>query len=254
MAPDMKWDAALYDDKHSFVWKLAAGLLDLLQARPGERILDVGCGTGHLTAQIAETGAIPTGIDRSPDMIRQAQEKYPQLQFQVMDAREIAFAGCFDAVFSNAMLHWIQEPKRVVAGIAACLRPDGRFVAEFGGKGNNAQFLAAASRAWTRLGFAGAMPHPWFYPSLAEYASLLERHGLEATYATLFDRPTPLEDGELGLRRWMEMFGDAFLGTLSDSQRQEFKAAVETEGRPVMFHDSHWIMDYRRLRIAARRL
>ena len=250
----MKWDAALYDNKRSFVWKMAAGLLDLLNARPGERILDVGCGTGHLTAQIAATGAILTGIDQSAEMIRQAREKYPRLTFQVMDAREITFAGCFDAVFSNATLHWIREPERVVAGIARCLRPEGRFVAEFGGQGNTAQFLAAASRAWTRSGFAGAMPQPWYYPSLAEYAGMLERDGFEVTHAVLFDRPTPLEDGEQGLRHWMDMFGDAFLEGLSDSRRQEFKAAVEVEARPVLFRDSHWVMDYRRLRIAARRI
>ncbi len=252
MAQEAKWNAGLYDDKHSFVWKMAAGLLDLLAAQPGERILDVGCGTGHLTAQIAEAGALVTGIDRSPEMVRQAKEKYPDLRFQVMDAREIVLSESFDAVFSNATLHWITEPERVIAGIARSLRPGGRFVAEFGGKGNTAQFLAAGARAWSRLEFPGTMPHPWFYPSVAEYAALLEQYGVEVTYATLFDRPTPLEDGERGLRNWMDMFGGTFLGTLSDAQREQFKATVECEARPTLFRDSQWIMDYRRLRIVAR--
>ncbi|HTQ97147.1 MAG TPA: class I SAM-dependent methyltransferase, partial [Candidatus Acidoferrum sp.] len=100
------WNAGLYDDKHSFVWKMAAGLLDLLEVKPGERILDLGCGTGPLTQQIAEKGAHVVGIDRSPDMIRQAKEKYPVLPFEVMDATQISFAEPFDAVFSNATLHW----------------------------------------------------------------------------------------------------------------------------------------------------
>ncbi|HEV8074974.1 MAG TPA: class I SAM-dependent methyltransferase, partial [Candidatus Acidoferrum sp.] len=112
MADRAKWDAGLYDDKHSFVWKLAAGVLELLDARPGERILDLGCGTGHLTAKIVETGAHAMGIDRSPEMIRQAKERYPSLRFEVMDAREIALDEDFDAVFSNATLHWIKEPER----------------------------------------------------------------------------------------------------------------------------------------------
>lgn len=256
MAQNMKWNSGLYDEKHSFVWKLAAGLLDLLAAQPGERILDVGCGTGHLTAQIAQAGALVTGIDRSPDMIRQAAEKYPNLRFQVMDAREITFPGpiLFDAVFSNATLHWITEPERVIAGIARSLRPGGRFVAEFGGKGNTAQFLASASRAWARLELPGTMSQPWFYPTVAEYAGLLEQHGLEVTNAILFDRPTPLEDGELGLRNWMQMFGGSFLGALSDSQREQFIATVEREARPALFRDSQWFMDYRRLRIVAQRL
>ena len=248
-----KWDARLYDDKHSFVWKMAADLLDLLAAQSGERILDVGCGTGHLTAQIAETGALVTGIDRSPEMIRQAQGKYPDLQFQMMDAREITFNRSFDAVFSNATLHWIPEPERVITGIARCLRPGGRFVAEFGGKGNTAQFLAAAARAWSRLEFTSPLPYMWFYPSVSEYATLLENDGFEVTYAALFDRPTPLEDGEYGLRNWMDMFLGSFVEALSDSQREQFKTEVEREARPSLFRDSQWIMDYRRLRIVAQR-
>lgn len=254
MAQEMKWNSGLYDEKHSFVWKMGARVLELLAAQPGERILDVGCGTGHLTAQMAQAGALVTGIDRSPEMIRQAKEKYPDLQFQVMDAREIIFPQPFDAVFSNATLHWIREAERVIAGIARSLRPGGRFVAEFGGEGNTAQFLAAASRAWLRLGLAGALPLPWFYPSVGEYAGLLERHGFEVTHASLFDRQTPLEDGERGLRNWMEMFGSAFVEGLSDSQREQFNAAVESEARPTLFRDSQWVMDYRRLRIAANRV
>lgn len=254
MAQEMKWNSSLYDDKHSFVWKMGAGVLELLAAQPGERILDVGCGTGHLTAQIAQAGALVTGIDRSAEMIRQAKEKYPDLRFQVMDAREIIFAEAFAAVFSNATLHWIPEAERVIAGIARSLRPGGRFVAEFGGKGNTGQFLAAASRAWSHLGLAGVMRLPWFYPSVSEYADLLERQGFEVTYATLFDRPTPLEDGERGLRNWMEMFGSAFVEGFSESQREQFKAAVENEARPALFRDSQWVMDYRRLRIVANRV
>ncbi|HEV2298454.1 MAG TPA: methyltransferase domain-containing protein [Candidatus Acidoferrales bacterium] len=253
MQEQTMWNAGLYDGKHSFVWKMATGLIDLLAAQPGERILDIGCGTGHLTAQIAKTGAHVTGVDRSPEMIGRAQQEYPDLRFHVMDAREIAFPESFDAVFSNATLHWITEPERVITGIARSLRPGGRFVAEFGGKGNIAQFLAAADRAWSRLEFPATMPHPWFYPSVAEYAGLLENHGLEVTHASLFDRPTPLEDGERGLRNWMEMFVGTLVETLSSSQREQFKAAVEQEARPALFRDSQWIMDYRRLRIVANR-
>ncbi|HEV2419886.1 MAG TPA: methyltransferase domain-containing protein [Terriglobia bacterium] len=254
MGQETRWNAGLYEDKHSFVWRMTAGLLDLLNAQVGERILDVGCGTGHLTAQIAETGAFVTGVDCSREMIRQAQEKYPNLQFRVMDAREITLPESFDAVFSNAALHWIKEPERVIAGIARSLRLGARFVAEFGGKGNIAQFLAAASRAWSGLEFAGSIPHPWYYPSVAEYAGLLEQHGFEVTYATLFDRPTPLEDGERGLRNWMEMFLGALVETLPNSEREHFKTAVEREARPFLLRDSQWVMDYRRLRIVARRI
>jgi trans-aconitate methyltransferase len=252
LAEKAKWDAGLYDDKHSFVWKLAAGVLELLDAKPGERILDLGCGTGHLTARIAEAGAYVVGIDRSPEMIRQAVEKYPSLRFEVMDAREIALDGNFDAVFSNATLHWIKEPVRVIAGIKKLLSPGGRFVAEFGGKGNTRELLKAVQHAWQKLGIAGSAPHPWYYPSLAEYAGLLEQHGFEVTYATLFDRPTPLDDGERGLRNWLEMFGSAFLEGLPEITKEPLLVEIERELRPKLFRDDQWVMDYRRLRIMAK--
>lgn len=251
MATRPQWNADLYNDKCSFVWKMASGLLDLLEAKPGERILDVGCGTGHLTAQIAETGAQVIGTDASSTMIQQAREKYPSLRFEVMDAREIAFPEPFDAVFSNATLHWIKEPARVVAGIAKALRPGGRFVAEFGGKGNVKGFSEAVERAWRKVGLPGSAPSPWYYPGIAEYAELLEKHGLEVTYATLFDRPTPLEDRERGLRTWLEMFGGALAGKLSQEQRQGLMAAVEEEARPALWRNGQWVMDYRRLRVVA---
>jgi trans-aconitate methyltransferase len=249
-----KWDAGLYDDKHSFVWKLAAAALELLNARPGERILDLGCGTGHLTARIAETGAQVVGVDRSPEMIRQAKEKYPSLRFEVMDAREIELDGNFDAAFSNATLHWIKEPERVIVGIKKLLRPGGRFVAEFGGKGNTAELLKAVQHAWQKLGLAGPALRPWYYPSLAEYAGLLEKYGFEVTQAILFDRPTPLDDGERGLRNWLEMFGSAFVEGLPAAARERLLAEIERELRPKLFREGHWVMDYRRLRVAAKRL
>jgi len=249
-----QWNAGLYDEKHSFVWKMAAGLLELLAAQPGERILDLGCGTAHLTSQVAATGALVTGVDRSPEMIWQAREKYPELSFSVMDACEMEFAAPFDAVISNATLHWINQPERAILAIRKALRPGGRFVAEFGGKGNIEQFVAAMNRAWTHLGLQGKPPNPWYYPSIGEYSGLLEKHGFAVTYATLFDRPTPLDDGELGLRNWMDMFGGFILEALPESRREALKAQTEEEARPALFRDGRWVMDYRRLRIVASRI
>ena len=253
MAEKGKWDAGLYDHKHSFVWKLAEGVLELLEAKPGERILDLGCGTGHLAAKIAEAGAQVVGVDRSPEMIRQAREKYPALRFEVMDARELTLGGAFDAVFSNAALHWIKQPERVITGIGELLRPGGRFVAEFGGKGNTNELVKAVEHSWQKLGFPGPLPNPWYYPSIAEYAGLLEKNGFEVTYAILFDRPTPLDDGERGLRNWLEMFAASFTEALPDSKRGRLKEEIEERLRPNLFRDGHWVMDYRRLRIVAKR-
>ena len=131
-----KWDAKLYDAKHGFVWEKAKAVAELLAAKPGEHILDIGCGTGALTADIAAAGAEVLGVDRSAEMIAEAREKFPSLRFAVCDARTLPFANEFDAVFSNAALHWIPEAQQAVEGVVRALRPGGRLVAEFGGKGN----------------------------------------------------------------------------------------------------------------------
>jgi trans-aconitate methyltransferase len=248
---DTRWDARLYDDKHSFVWKHGAALLELLAAQPGERILDLGCGTGHLTAQIAATGAMVFGIDAAPAMIDEARRTYPALTFNVGDARDFSFPEPFDAVFSNAVLHWIKEPERVLACINRALRPGGRFVAEFGGKGNVRRIGDALLRTVADLGL-GPVELPWYYPSVGEYARLLEKHGLEVVYAVLFDRPTPLE-GEAGLRHWIEMFAHSVLNIVPEGQRTEFLRRVEEQLRPHLQRDGTWIADYRRLRVVARR-
>jgi trans-aconitate methyltransferase len=253
MAEGAKWDAGLYDEKHSFVWKMAADLLELLEAKSGERILDVGCGTGHLTAKIATNGALVTGVDQSTEMIQEARTAYPALRFEVMDARQLTFPEKFDAVFSNATLHWIKEPERAVESIARVLRSGGRFVAEFGGKGNIAALVAAVERAWPKAGLPQPVPNPWYYPSLAEYAGLLEEHGLELTYGLLFDRPTALEDGEHGLCNWLEMFGGALTENLPRDQQGRLLEQIQCEARASLYSDGRWVLDYRRLRVAARK-
>jgi trans-aconitate methyltransferase len=249
-----KWDAALYDQKHAFVWELGKGVVDLLAPKAGERILDIGCGTGHLTAEIAAAGAEVLGIDSSAEMIAEATKKHPGLRFKVMDAREIRLEQNFDALFSNAALHWIKEPERVVEGVARALKPGGRFVAEFGGKGNVVGLIEAFGRACWRLGLRfSEEENPWYFPSVGEYASLLERHGLEVRQAALFDRPTPLEDGERGLRAWMEMFGAALLRRVPKGKQAALLEEVEREARPALFRDGQWVLDYRRLQMVAKK-
>ncbi len=245
------WDADLYDRSHSFVWKHGAALLELLAARPGERILDLGCGTGHLAAQIAATGAEVCGIDSSPAMIEQARQAYPALRFEIGDARAFTFPQPFDAVFSNAALHWVKPPEPVIACIHQTLKPGGRFVAEFGGKGN-VQTIALALETAARAVGVEPLASPWYFPSLAEYANLLEAGGLEVTLAVLFDRPTALE-GEHGMRRWVEMFATQQLSAIPEGRREDFLRTVEERVRPTLWHKGTWYADYRRLCVVARR-
>jgi trans-aconitate 2-methyltransferase len=243
------WNAGLYNASHSFVWKFGAALLELLEPKPGERILDLGCGTGALTAQIAAAGAEVVGIDGSPQMIDQARRSFPDLRFETGDARTFALDGKFDAVFSNAVLHWVKEPEQAVSRIRTALKPGGRFVAEFGGKGNTRQMVAAMHRQAAAFSVRD-YDVPWYYPGIAEYSNILERSGFEVTFATLFDRPTPLE-GEDGLRKWFEMFGASLLDRLPPGDREACLTALEADLRPSLYRDGTWVVDYRRLRVVA---
>ncbi|MBZ5623346.1 MAG: class I SAM-dependent methyltransferase [Acidobacteriia bacterium] len=245
------WNPSLYQSSHSFVWEYGRDLLGLLAPLAGERILDVGCGTGQLTAEIARAGAEVLGIDHSVSMITQARRNFPDQRFEVQDVCAMPFRTEFDAVFSNAALHWVERADDAAAAMARALKPGGRLVVEFGGRGNTRALLEALRLALkARHGAEPQRVNPWFFPSVGEYASLLERHGLEVTFATLFDRPTALEGGGEGLANWFAMFG----ASLTEELRQpEFVRLVEQAAAPSLLRDGVWWADYRRLRVAARK-
>ncbi len=185
-------------------------------------------------------------------MIEQARKNYPSLTFEVADARDFHFPEPFDAIFSNAALHWIKEPSSVLARIARSLKPGGRLVAELGGKGNIQSILAALCIALEAEGASSNKErNPWYFPTVGEYATLLEQHGLSVIYALHFSRPTPLEGGARGLRRWLEMFAFDFLQDLPGGKRREVFQRVEKTLRPRMYRDRQWVADYRRLRVMA---
>ncbi|HYA99880.1 MAG TPA: methyltransferase domain-containing protein [Ktedonobacteraceae bacterium] len=248
--PNNNWDTSLYDQKHAFVYEYGKGLIPLLQPQPGELILDLGCGTGHLTHAIAESGAHVIGIDGSASMIARAQNTYPQLEFHVKDARDFSFASPFDAIFSNATLHWIPEADQVVRCVVASLNPGGRFVAEFGGKGNVATITSAVQQSMREL-LHEDVDFGWYFPTIGEYASLLEQHDMDVRSALLFDRPTPLEDGDMGLRNWVQMFGERVLRSVPDEMKQQVLARTEEIARDRLYHNGRWTADYTRLRVVA---
>jgi trans-aconitate methyltransferase len=244
------WNAALYDQNHAFVFDYGKDLISLLDAHPGEFILDLGCGTGHLTRTIAETGAHAVGIDSSAAMIEQARTLYPGITFLVADARTFSLPNHFDAIFSNAALHWVPEAEQVVQRMVQSLKSGGRLVAEMGAKGNVLTMTSALQQAvWEVVGIK--VDTGWYFPSVSEYTTLLERHGLEVRLAVLFDRPTKLEQGEQGLRNWLNMFAAHMLQSVPQEARQHVLTRTEEKARPVLFREGHWIADYRRLRIIA---
>jgi trans-aconitate methyltransferase len=250
-----QWDAKTYDAKHAFVYEKAKGLVELLAPKAGERILDLGCGTGALAAKIAARGAKVFGIDRSVEMVEQARRKFPALAFEVMDATRMTFDAEFDAVFSNAALHWIPEAEKVAAGMARALKTGGRLVAEFGGKGNIERLVKAFHRAFAALGMSEPEGvTPWFYPGIAEYAGILEKNGLEVRSAELYERPTALEDGSQGLENWIRVFRQTYVEKMGEETAAKWIREVERQCRAELFQDGDWVLDYRRLRITAEKI
>ncbi|MEH2074720.1 MAG: methyltransferase domain-containing protein [Nostoc sp.] len=252
--PKNSWDAALYQDKHAFVWQYGEDLLKFLNPQPGESILDLGCGTGQLTEKIAQAGAEVMGVDFAPEMIEKARENYPHIRFDVADARNFQVDKPLDAVFSNAVLHWVKEADRAIASIHQSLKPGGRFVAEFGGKGNVQAIATALESALEAINIPAQALNPWYFPSIGEYASLLEQQGFDVIHAMLFARPTPLAEGEAGMANWIQMFASPFLAGLSDEQQIQVIRVVQEYLKPMLYQQGVWTADYRRIRIVAIKL
>jgi trans-aconitate 2-methyltransferase len=252
--PD-SWNSELYQSSHSFVWQYGRDLLVLLNAQPGERILDVGCGTGQLTSEITQFGAEVVGIDSSAEMICTARKNFPHVRFELADMTALSFAEEFDVVISNASLHWVRDQQAAIASIGRALRKGGRLVLEMGGRGNLQHLLDAVYAALRMLGIENPEQRmPWSFPSIGEYAPLLEAHGLEVDFAVLFDRATILEGGERGLKAWLEMFARFALEAIAPEQRKEFFRLAEQFAAPALYHNGVWTMDYKRLRLVAVKL
>lgn len=247
------WDAHHYDGKLGYVSEFGKDVVSLLLPKKGERILDLGCGTGDLSYEIARSGATVLGIDLADTMIEEARAKYPHIHFAVENGENFRIAEQFDAVLSNAALHWMKKPSGVIESVWRALKPGGRFVAEFGGKGNVETIINALDSALRRIDASAESRNPWFFPSLGEYASLLEKQGFRVIYAVHFDRPTKLEDGERGLDHWLTAFAGHYFHGLHEAQRMQAIQEVKHAVRPKLFHDNSWFADYKRLRIVARR-
>ncbi|HVI45973.1 MAG TPA: methyltransferase domain-containing protein [Chitinophaga sp.] len=244
------WNAVLYKEKHSFVFEYGNSLIDWLKPQTGEVILDLGCGTGELTAQLAESGAQVTGVDASAEMVASATEHYPQVSFEVADATTFALPQQYDAIFSNATLHWVREKEKAIERMHVHLKPGGRLVAEFGGKGNVQHITSAVKRAMQQRGYD--CPDVWYFPSPAEYATLLEKAGFRIDRIHFFDRPTKLEDPTTGISTWLNMFGHLFFINIPENDRTSIIEQVQQELTPVLTkEDGNLYADYVRLRVSA---
>ncbi|MFB9328157.1 class I SAM-dependent methyltransferase [Paenibacillus aurantiacus] len=225
-------------------------ILALLHPRKGERILDLGCGNGKLTSAIAAAGAITLGIDFSEGQIEKAKLNYPQLRFQTADACRFKAEEPFDAVFSHAAIHWIQDADAVVRAIGGALRPGGRFVAEFAGSGNVAALTGAIERALTAHGYSPKGRIPWYLPTIGEYAGLLEHHGFRVTLAQHFNRLRPFNHPE-GIKRWLESFDSIFFHDVTPSDKASIYRSIEADAAATLQIEGQWYNDISRLRVVA---
>lgn len=244
------WDPEAYARAGAFVHGLAGGVLEWLDPRAGEQILDIGCGDGQLTLRIAAAGAKVTGIDSSPRMVAAARER--GVQAEEASAEKLPFSdGVFDAVFSNAALHWVRDHEAMLREVHRVIRPGGRFVAEFGGHGNIAAIVVAFAAALEKHGFPGREENVNYYPTPTVYRRRLERHGFIVEQIELIPRPTPLETG---MAEWLRTFRRGVLEGLPESVRESVVRDTEALLAPALRdEEGNWTADYVRLRLRATR-
>lgn len=235
------WSASDYARNAAFVPALGEPLLDLLSIAPPARVLDLGCGDGVLTAQLRARGYQVLGVDASPAMIDAACAR--GLDACVRDGHALDFEACFEAVFSNAALHWMTRPDEVLAGVRRALVPGGELVAELGGAGNVATVVSALIDELAARGVAA--PEPWYFPSAGQYATLLERAGFRVELIAHFDRPTPLPGG---VGDWIATFGQRYTHALPAAARAGYLHDVCARLVPL-----EGVLDYVRLRLRARK-
>jgi len=246
--PRRDWNAADYARNARFVAELAEPVMDLLDPQPGERVLDIGCGDGALTASIVSRGAEVVGVDSSASLVEAARNR--GIDARVIDAYALPFRAEFDAAFSNAALHWMREPDLVLDSVCRALKPRGRFAGEMGAKGNVAAISTAILAVLRAHGIDGEARWPWYFPTPAEYAERLETHGFVIARLELIPRPTPLPTG---MRGWLDTFANPFLVGIGDEEKNEMLDEVTTLLAPILRgRAGAWTADYVRLRFAAR--
>ncbi|MEL6583602.1 MAG: methyltransferase domain-containing protein [Pseudomonadota bacterium] len=241
------WNAEDYAQSARFVTDLGAGVVDLLAPQPGERILDLGCGDGPLSLEISQKGASVIGVDASTDMVRMACER--GVEAYVVDGHNLQFNQEFDAVFSNAALHWMTQPDAVISGVTRALKPGGRFVAEMGGHGNVAAIRTALITLLAQYSIESDLSDVWYFPSVAEQSARLQAAGFRVECCEIIPRPTPVS---AGIKAWLTTLAAPAMAKLPTDVHEEALIALEALLAPALRQaDGLWVADYIRLRFKA---
>lgn len=246
---NMEWNSTLYDKKHDFVAEYGKGLLESVPKNDEQAILDLGCGTGILTVQLAELCNKVIGVDSSQSMIDKAKEQFGNIEFMVCDALALPFENEFDVVFSNAVFHWISDHDALLKNIHKVLKPQGLLVCEFGANGNIATIENAFEKTCNNLGYNY---EPKFnFPTVENFGKLLENNGFIIDRIYDYDRPTVLKDNEQGLVNWMKQFFASELAVMPEYMQAMVFEQVEELTRNILWNEEEWVADYRRLRAIA---
>jgi trans-aconitate methyltransferase len=243
------WDPQAYERDGAFVHGLASGVLEWLNAQMGEFILDLGCGDGQLTQRLAATGAHVLGVDASPEMVAAARER--GIEAEQANAESLPFHdGTFDAVFSNAALHWVRNHDAMLAQVHRVLKPGARFVAEMGGHGNVASIRVALMAVLKRHGYGDREDGVNYYPTAESYSERMRRHGFKVEQMAVIPRPTRL--AESGMEGWLRTFRRGVLDGLPEDVREAVvKETAELLAPALQDEEGNWIADYVRLRFVA---
>ncbi len=248
---NIDWNAKEYVQDFSFVPRYGEDVLNLLDVNAGASVIDLGCGDGRLTKRLSEMGWDVTGVDASEEMLDMARKSYPGLTFIQSDALDFTVDKPVDAVFSNAVFHWIDEEKQpmLLRQVNRALKGGGELVCEFGGKGCAETVHEALRRSFSKRDLEYAFS--FYFPTIGEYAPLLEQAGFKVVYALLFDRPTACSNGECGLRDWIRMFDKRpFRGIDAKIEDEIVEEAGQTL-RSALFRNGSWHIDYVRIRLKA---
>lgn len=247
---EQKWNAEQYNENASFVSELGNSVLELLNPKSDEVILDVGCGDGTLTQQIANMSSEVIGIDSSESMVESTSGK--GINCSLMSADAITFENKFDAVFTNAALHWVKDHNLVLKGVCKSLKAKGRFVGEFGGYGNIQTLVNAMKRVVENNPKMGTFSNPWYFPTVSEYSKLLTENDFYVEEIKLIPRPTQLKTG---VKEWLKIFGNYIISGIPAELEDPFLNKVECIVKDDLYSEkSGWLADYVRIRFKAQKI